>query len=146
MEMPIGEFLDRYSIVKLKYTYLGDEIKEEHQTYLEEFLKLLKKHPEWHLLDYLEQLHSVNRKIWGLESNLRKGNDREYDTTQIELCCYTKEDLLQLAAVGQAAINIRNANRDRVKIRNEIAEKTGTGFTSPKIDHASEEITDASSS
>lgn len=140
MEMPIGEFLDRYSIVKLKYTYVGDEIKEEHQAYLEEFLSLIKEHPKWHLLDYLEQLHSVNREIWGYESDLRKGKVEEYIVTSTQL---SQEELLQLAAVGQAAINIRNANRDRVKIRNEIVEKTGSGFVSPKIDHASEETSNA---
>ena len=129
MEMPIGEFLDRYSIIKLKYLHTDGENEEEFFTYKAEFYDLLTKHLEWPLSTYFDQLYSINKEIWDFESNLRKG-----------------KDILHLTEVGQAAIKIRNANRLRKRIINELVDLTGEGFKDIKMNHASEEISDACSS
>lgn len=129
MEMPIGDFLDRYSIVKLKHKYTKGENDEEFQAFHREFLFIIAKHSEWTLLTYFEALYDINKEIWGYEADLRRGNTN-----------------MQLEDIGLAAINIRNANRLRKRIINELVDLTGQGFKDIKMNHASEEISNACSS
>ncbi len=138
MEMPIGEFLDRFSIISLKYTHLGSEVEEEFRVYNQEFHQLCSDHPEWAIPSALSELMEVNRIIWEFESDLRQGKLGEYDDEGLKDLPFS--ELVQLAAVGQAAINIRNTNLRRKRIVNEIVEVTGSGFRGIKINHASEEV------
>lgn len=138
MEYPIGDFLDRFAITILKVKFLGDEAREEHDALNEEYLRLCKEHPEWELHSRLSALIRINKKIWGFEADLRRGQLEDYPI--VELTGVTRESLLQLAAVGMSAIRIRNANRERTAIRNELVEKTGFGWADVKINHSGEDI------
>ena len=48
------------------------------------------------------------------------------------------EDQLELAEIGRRAIEIRDWNNKRVKLKNTIAEKLGCVVREIKKDHASE--------
>ena len=120
--MPLPELLDRLVIVRLKAERIKNKEKEmELAFYLKELEDYKKKgfiiNDEW-----VERLYNVNGKIWDLESDIRKG----------------KEGALGLEEVGRRAIEIRNLNKIRISIKNEITEATGSGFKDVKINHASE--------
>lgn len=122
MEMPLPEILDRMSIVKLKIERIGEpHLKKEYEEYekaLTEFRKKgVKINESW-----IKRLHELNGKIWDLESDIRKGKERE----------------LGLEEVGRRAIMIRKINKERISVKNEIVEKTGLGFRDVKMNHASE--------
>src|SRR3989344_3109976 len=122
MEMPLPELLDRLVIVRLKAERIKEEEKEkELEFYMTELENYRKKgfviKDEW-----LERLYDVNGKIWDLESDIRKG----------------KEGELGLEEVGRRAILIRNLNKIRISIKNEITEVTGSGFKDVKVNHASQ--------
>jgi uncharacterized protein YxjI len=121
MEVPLSEVLDRLSILKLKLERIGEEVKEEHNTYekaVEEFKNRGIKVKD----DWLKKLYEINGKIWDLEFDIRRG----------------KEGELGLEEVGRRAILIRGLNKKRVGIKNQIAEETGLGFKDIKMNHASE--------
>lgn len=111
MEMPLSDVYDRLSILLLKYMHDPlPEITEELEYYLEE---------GFYLDIRFAKLLSINFEIWQLESEIRRGAQ------------------LDLGEVGRRAIAIRNWNRERVRIKNEISAEVG-GFQERKIDHASE--------
>ena len=121
--MPLAEVIDRFVIVKLKKERIKTEDKtDEHEHYkkvLEDYKnKGIDIKQEW-----IERLYDANGKIWDLESDLRKG----------------KEGLLGLEEVGRRAIKIREINKIRISIKNEIVEATGSGFKDIKMNHASQE-------
>ena len=122
MEMPLPELLDRLVIVRLKAERIGDKEKEEE---LEFYNKELENYRKKGLIiknEWLKKLYEVNGKIWDLEADIRKG----------------KEGELGLEEVGRRAIEIRNLNKTRISIKNEITEVTGSGFKDVKVNHASE--------
>ena len=121
MEMPLGEVLDRFTILKLKMERIRESsIILEYETYkkaIEEYkMKGINIKQDW-----VDKLYEVNGKIWDLEFDIRKG----------------KEGELGLEEVGRRAIAIRNLNSIRVNIKNKISEETGIGFKDIKKDHAS---------
>ncbi|VVB80136.1 Uncharacterised protein [uncultured archaeon] len=122
MEMPLPEILDRMSILKLKIERIGEpHLKLEMSEYekaLEEFeSKGVKIDPAW-----IKTLHEINGKIWDLESDVRRG----------------KENELGLEEVGRRAIAIRELNKKRISVKNQVVEETGLGFRDVKMNHASE--------
>lgn len=110
MEMPQHEIADRLSILILKWVN-GLSVKEELVEYSKDF-KITGK-----FLDLLR----VNSDIWKLESAIRQG----------------KEDTLPLEEVGRRALAIRDLNKERIAIKNEIAIQYGA-WTEVKVRHASE--------
>ena len=121
--MHLSEIIDRMTIVKLKIERIGEShLEEEYKEYeiaINEFEKKgIKIKDEW-----FSRLYETNRKIWDLESDIRKG----------------KENELGLEEVGRRAIEIRNINQQRVSIKNQITEETGSGFKDIKMNHASAE-------
>jgi hypothetical protein len=114
MEMSLGEIADRYSIIKLKSERTDVDCKEEFDT-----LKNELNGDE--IYAYVDQLYEVNRRIWDLESDIRKG----------------KEGELGLEEVGRRAIMIRDFNKERINIKNTINTIYKTGFIEKKINHAS---------
>lgn len=122
MEVPPSEIIDRMTIVKLKIERIGEpHLKKEYEAYkkaLKEFEKRgIKIKKEW-----IKKLYEINKKIWDLEADIRKG----------------KEGILGLEEVGRRALMIRDLNKKRVAIKNKISEETGIGFKDIKINHASE--------
>lgn len=120
--MPLAEIIDRLTIVKLKVERIHTEDKTNEYEYYNNALKQYEAsgviiNPNW-----LEQLYNINKQIWDLEFDIRNG----------------KEGLLGLEEVGRRAIKIREINKMRVSVKNEIVEQTGTGFKDIKMNHTSE--------
>lgn len=120
MEYPLAEFLDRLSISKLK----SERIKE--QCCIDEFLFLQNSLSDYKvnfdLNDFIDKLYNINAKIWDIESDIRKGKDKE----------------LGLEEIGRRTIKLRELNKIRVSIKNEVVKKSGLGFVDVKMNHASE--------
>jgi len=122
MEMPLPEILDRMSILKLKIERIGEtHLKMEMQEY-EKALKDFEKRGVRINSEWIKELYEVNGQIWDLESDIRKGKEKE----------------LGLEEVGRRAIAIRELNKKRISIKNKIVEETGIGFRDVKMNHASE--------
>lgn len=119
--MPLSEVLDRMSITKLKVERIGESHLSEEFAEYEKAVNWFEKkgmiiEPSW-----FEDLYEFNSKIWDLESDIRSG----------------KEGELGLEEVGRRAIAIREINKKRISVKNEISEKTGSGFKDVKMNHAS---------
>lgn len=71
--------------------------------------------------DLIEELYTINGKIWDLESDIRKGKDGE----------------LGLEEIGRRAIAIRELNNVRIFQKNVVAQRFGE-FGENKYNHASE--------
>jgi hypothetical protein len=117
IKMPINEIADRYSICQLKEERAAANMADEMNVYEEE----LKKH-NGHIWTFVERLYKVNGEIWYLEADIRAGREGE----------------LGLEEVGRRAIEIRNWNRKRVAIKNEMVEMFKEGFKDIKVNHGSD--------
>ena len=122
MEMPLAEVIDRFVIVRLKTERIKTEDKRDEYEHYEKVLEEYRKKGINIKQEWIEKLYEANGKIWDLESDIRKG----------------KEGLLGLEEVGRRAIKIREANKIRISIKNEIVEATGSGFKDIKMNHASQ--------
>ncbi len=117
---PIPEVADRYTIARLKSERLDvDQIDiEEMQRqidYYKEGLDLT--NPV--LARLVDQLYFINGKMWDAEFEIRKGQD----------------DQLGDAEIGKRALVIRDLNRERMKIKNDIIDLTGDGFKDCKMNY-----------
>lgn len=122
--MPIHELCDRLTIVTLKLDRLPEsEIdKNELRKQLAYYMEGIDKENS-ELMNLIWLLKSYNEQIWDLEYDLRKGLDEE----------------LGLEEIGRRAIEIRNINRFRVSVKNEISELMGQHeFRDCKMNHLSE--------
>tara|TARA_Y100000310_G_C20371400_1_gene663674 strand:- start:25 stop:393 length:369 start_codon:yes stop_codon:yes gene_type:complete len=122
MEMPLAEVIDRFVIVRLKTERIKTEDKRDEYEHYEKVLEEYRKKGINIKQEWIDKLYEANGKIWDLESDIRKG----------------KEGLLGLEEVGRRAIKIREANKIRISIKNEIVEATGSGFKDIKMNHASQ--------
>ena len=120
--MPLAEVLDRFVIVQLKMERVKTENKKEEYNYYKNVLEDYKKNGVEIKQEWIDRLYKANSQIWDLESDIRKG----------------KEGELGLEEVGRRAILIREINKVRISIKNEIVEATGSGFKDIKMNHASE--------
>jgi hypothetical protein len=122
MQRDAGDIIDRWAIAKLKAEHIGaDESRKEYQWFCEGINELETKYPaiDWNL--YKQEILDIHSKIWDLESGIRQG---KLDNN--------------LTEVGRRAIQIRDWNKKRVALKNEINLKTGEGFQDIKKDHGSE--------
>ena len=112
---PIPEVADRYTIALLKIQRLDaseidvDEMQQQ-INYYKEGLDL--DNPD--LADLVDKLYHVNGLMWDAEHAIRKGQEE----------------------IGTRAIHIRDLNRDRMKIKNDIIDLTGDGFKDAKMNYA----------
>ena len=121
MEQPLAEVIDRLTIVKLKMERIKTEDKtKEYEHYLKG-IENFKKEGYNIKQEWIDKLYEANAKIWDLEHDIRKGKDGE----------------LGLEEVGRRALQIRDINKIRISIKNEIVEATGSGFKDIKMNHAS---------
>ena len=123
MDMPLPEIIDRITIVRLKMERIGDPMLRSEYTALEHAIKEVEYKGFTINPDWIERLYKINGEIWDLESDIRAG----------------KEGELGLEEVGRRAIIIREKNKVRVGIKNEIVKATGKGFEDVKMNHASAE-------
>ena len=118
---PVPEVADRYTIALLKIERLdASEIDvpemQRQIDYYKEGLDL--DNPE--LADLVDKLYHVNGLMWDAEHAIRKGQDEG----------------LGLEEIGTRAIRIRDLNRDRMKVKNDIIDLTGDGFKDAKMNYA----------
>ncbi len=117
---PIPEVADRYTIAKLKLERLDsneidlEEMKRQIE-YYKEGLDL--NNPS--LLKLVEDLYLINGKMWDAEYEIRKGQEED----------------LGNAEIGKRALIIRDLNRERMKIKNDIIDLTGDGFKDCKMNY-----------
>lgn len=118
---PVPEVADRYTIALLKIERLdASEIDvpemQRQIDYYKEGLAL--DNPE--LANLVDKLYHVNGLMWDAEHAIRKGQDEG----------------LGLEEIGKRAIHIRDLNRDRMKVKNDIIDLTGDGFKDAKMNYA----------
>ena len=126
MKTSISEIADRYSILRLKSErILTENLKDELALYKSELdfyiNETIYRYTNEYIYSYVNRLYDVNGKIWDLESDIRKG----------------KENELGLEEVGRRAIQIRELNKIRVSIKNEMVDKYKEGFKDVKMNHVS---------
>lgn len=123
--MPICELCDRLTIALLKVEKLpDDEIDKDGLVKQIDYYTggIDQTNPELQAL--INKLFDANKKIWGAEHAIRKGLD----------------DDLGLEEIGRRAINIRDYNRERVAIKNDIADLVSQPeFKDCKMNHLSSE-------
>ena len=115
---PLPEVIDRYTISLLKLERLDaseidiDEMKEQ-----AEYYKSGIDFDSEGIVNLSDELYKVNGKIWDIEGSIRKGLD----------------DDLGYEEIGKRAVIVRDLNRKRMKIKNDIIELTGDGFKDCKM-------------
>ena len=114
---PIGELIDRYCIAKLKL-----ERTEKNQVEFEFYQTRISSIDTVQIKQQIENLYNVHNEIWNLESSLKSG----------------LEDCIPLEEIGRRAIQIRDWNRKRVVIKNEIADILSDPVREIKHNHLSE--------
>ena len=116
MKMQIAEIADRYSILLLKLERTDLDVTQE----LVQYRNATSNYSN--INKWIEELKTINGRIWDLESDLRKG----------------KEGELGLEEVGRRALRIRDINNERVACKNKITEFYSEGFIETKYNHASQ--------
>jgi len=118
---PTPEVADRYTIARLKLERLGsDEIDVEEMKEQIDYYKQGLDLDRQELASLVDKLYHVNGLMWDAEHAIRKGQDEG----------------LGLEEIGTRAIHIRDLNRDRMKIKNDIIDLTGDGFKDAKMNYA----------
>lgn len=114
---PIIELVDRFAIAKLKFDKTGANQEE-----LDFYAQQLGQQDISKINDLLAELYVIHQNIWNLESALKSG----------------LEESLSLEEIGQRAIEIRNMNNQRVKLKNIMAERLSCPVREIKQDHLSQ--------
>lgn len=114
---PIIELVDRYAIAQLKF----DRTKANREE-LDFYNKQMSSIDISSITNELSELYNIHQAIWNLEAELKSG----------------VEDQLALDEIGRRAIEIRNWNNKRIKLKNLIADKLGSPAREIKKDHLSQ--------
>lgn len=129
MNYPLAELIDRWTILDLhdergEATY---ELRAEKNRFWNSIMRwmvsnefLVIQKLDRPVQGWMDSLRRLNAQIWDLESDIRRG----------------KEGELGLEEVGRRALKIRDINRQRIALKNEISKVTGD-FIEHKTDHAS---------
>jgi hypothetical protein len=120
MQVPPADLADRLTILLLKVAH-GLDMCAELDAYRHEFRAY------WAIPgvdDVVMDLFLANAAIWQLEWQVRQGREGE----------------LGLEEVGRRALAIRDHNAERIRLKNRIADLTGSPFREWKTAHASEDI------
>ena len=121
--MPICELCDRYTIAQLKMERLPDSeidkagLKRQLDYYHQGIDRSMPGLPE-----LLRELLDTNSHIWEAETAIRQGLD----------------EALGMSEIGSRALKIRDLNRVRIYIKNQITKLVGQlDFVDCKMNHAS---------
>jgi len=120
---PLPEVVDRYTICQLKLERL-DHTQIDVDS-MNEQLEYYKKGIDFsnaQLVELSKDLYTINGKIWDTEGSIRAGLDDELGYDEI----------------GRRAVKVRDLNRERMSIKNDIIELTGEGFKDCKMNYAGE--------
>lgn len=116
---PIVELIDRYTIACVKFENTNGLNKDEFEFYKIQISDISTDR----VSKEIDQLISVHKKIWALESLLKTG----------------KDSMLSLEEIGKRAIEIRNWNNNRIELKNKIASMLNKdSVREVKKDHISE--------
>lgn len=121
--MPICELCDRLTIAQLKMARLPDDQINKQELQLQINYYSLGIDPfNQELRNLIFKLHEINGKMWDAEYDIRKGLDAD----------------LGLEEIGRRALAIRDLNRDRIAVKNQITDLVGQPeFKDCKMNHAS---------
>lgn len=118
MKLSIGDVVDRWTIAYLKKERGNvDTVKEQYA-----YIDYCQNYDQGKIAEAFKKLLNYNGDIWHLESDIRKG----------------KEGELGFEEVGRRAIKIRDLNKERIRIKNELNEIYNEGFQEIKVNHSSE--------
>jgi hypothetical protein len=118
---PMPEVVDRYTIAMLKIERLSqDEIDVKDMQRQIDYYKTGIDFSNVELRKLVEALYDINGKMWDAEHAIRAGQDED----------------LGLMEIGKRALHIRDLNRTRMKVKNDIIELTGDGFKDCKMNYA----------
>lgn len=117
-EFPVIELVDRYTIACVKYEKTNGANVAELDFYQKQIDKL-DKNLIGNDLDHLKDLH---RQIWALEDDFKK----------------CRVDGADLSEIGRRALEIRDLNNFRIKLKNSMADKLNDPVKEIKKDHVSE--------
>lgn len=116
---PIIELVDRYSIACVKFKKTNGSNKDELDFYKKQIENISVDQAQ----DEIQELMLIHEKIWSLESELKSGYEKS----------------LSFEEIGKRAIQIRNWNNNRIKIKNKIADLLNKDLVREiKQDHISE--------
>lgn len=115
---PIAEVADRYTIAKLKLERLPEEEcpKAELQRQVDFYAEGLDHHDQI-LMTLVGELYRINGLMWDAEFAIRQGQDEG----------------LGLDEIGRRALHIRDLNKERMAVKDEIVTHTGEGFKDCKM-------------
>jgi len=117
--MPLAEVCDRFTIARLKRERLPDEDRETMERKVRHYARGIDFDDET-LAGMVERLQEINGRIWDAEAAIRAGQDED----------------LGLEEIGRRALRIRDLNRDRVAVKNEISRYAGDGMEDVKVNYA----------
>ena len=118
---PLPEVVDRYTIARLKLERLDDtQIDVDSMKEEIEYYKSGIDFENEKLSELTNELYLVNGRIWDTESSIRMGLDKQ----------------MTLNEVGSRALRVRDLNRIRMKVKNDIIDLTGNGFKDCKMNYA----------
>jgi hypothetical protein len=114
---PVIELFDRLAIAEIKWQK-SQKNKPELEWYRSQVIGF-----DFGLIqDLYNKLVSIHNDIWNKESELKSGRDDE----------------LSLEEIGRRALDIRDLNNQRIKLKNAMAERLGCLVREIKQDHLSE--------
>lgn len=119
VEISIGEFLDKLTILQIKSERISDPAKLKNIHKELDFLKNIwdqfsDKTPE--IISLVEKLKEVNETLWDIEDNIRiKESQNSFDEEFIDL-----------------ARSVYLTNDERARIKRELASLLGSGFVEEK--------------
>lgn len=116
-KFPVIELFDRLVIARIKWCRTGANRAE-----IDFYENEISQYDVTSISDQIAQLTHVHNHIWDLEKELKSG----------------REHNLSLSEIGRRAIQIRDWNAQRIRIKNQIAEILGDPVREIKQDHASE--------
>ena len=119
MEQTLGEMVDKFAIGIRKARVAGSNSE------LLDLGNAIAKKIGLEKAEFLFELCQacdVNYAIWDLEKELKSDN----------------EELLYLAEIGRRALRIRDINKERIEVKNNINKLAGENSRDVKVDHASE--------
>lgn len=117
INFPIIELIDRLAIAEVKFKRTGAN-EDELTYYMNQAIQI----DLTDVTDLFTNLVSIHNQIWDLEAELKTGREAE----------------LPLEEIGRRAIEIRNWNNQRIRIKNAIAERLDCPVREIKRDHLSE--------
>lgn len=117
MDIPLNELIDRYTIHLLKHQRTSEPqlaAMNDYMTAIHEF------GPIADMQSYIDRLYEVNGKIWDTEAEIRAGCENNYE----------------LSEIGRRALLVRDLNKQRIAIKNEIATRFNSGYLDVKVNYA----------